>query len=249
MLRRYGNRAVRPPTDRGIRRREAAIVLGVLGAGLVVGLVFDVLFGRLIPLRPEAIRDQLDGLGFWGPLVFVLLMIAAVVLSPIPSVPLDIAAGLAFGLFWGTVYVLIGAELGAIIAFLVARRVGRPWVERRLPAAFVSRVDQLTDRSGARAILLMRVMPAFQFDWVSYAAGLTPLPFRTFAIATLIGMTPPVVAIVAVGATLPDNPGLSGAIFGVLIALALGPLLVPFLPLAVRRRIPWVQGDIEESRA
>ncbi len=223
------------------------MILAVMGAGLVVGLLFDLLFGRLISPRPEAIRDQLDGLGIWGPVVFVLLMTTAVVVSPIPSVPLDIAAGLAFGLLWGTVYVLIGAELGAVIAFLVARRVGRPWVERRLPAAFVRRVDGLTARSGARAILLMRLLPAFQFDWVSYAAGLTLLPLRTFALATLIGMTPPVIAIVAVGATLPEHPGVAGVVFGGLVALALGPLLIPFLPETMRRRTPWGRAKTEET--
>lgn len=234
-------------TDRTARRREAGVLLLVIGGGLVAGLLFDLLFGRLIPLRPEEIRDRLDDLGVWGPLAFVLLLTVAVVVSPLPSVPLDVAAGLAFGLFWGTVYVLIGAELGAIVAFLLARRFGRPWVERRLPAAFVAQLDRLSGRAGFRAILFMRVLPAFQFDWVSYAAGLTPIPLRTFAAATLIGMTPPVIAIVAVGATLPENPALSGAVFGGLVALAIAPLLAPFLPGGVRRRLPWSADAASEE--
>lgn len=233
--------------DRSSRRREAALILGVMGAGLLVGLLFDLLFGSLISLRPQSIQDQLDGFGIWAPIVFMLSMTVAVVVSPIPSVPLDIAAGLAFGLLWGTIYVLIGAELGAIIAFLIARRVGRPWVERRLPESFVRRVDGLTARSGARAILIMRLLPAFQFDWVSYAAGLTLLPLRTFAVATLVGMTPPVIAIVAVGATLPENPGIAGVVFGVLVALALTPLLAPFMPERVRRRVAWGVAKREET--
>jgi uncharacterized membrane protein YdjX (TVP38/TMEM64 family) len=81
-------------------------------AGIRKKVLFDMLFGRLISLRPEAVSDWLSGLGPWAPLMFVFLMATAVVVSPIPSVPLDIAAGLAFGLLWGTVYVLIGAEVG-----------------------------------------------------------------------------------------------------------------------------------------
>lgn len=228
--------AERAGLTRSVRRREAGLILAVMGAGLVFGVLFDLLFGRVISLRPEAIEERLNGFGIWGPIVFVLLMTTAVVISPIPSVPLDIAAGLAFGLVWGTIYVLIGAELGAVIAFLLARRVGRPWVERRLPESVVGRVDALTARTGARAIFVMRLIPAFQFDWVSYAAGLTALPLRTFAIATLLGMTPPVVAIVAVGATLPERPGVAGALFGGLVILALTPVLLPVLPASVRRR-------------
>ncbi len=194
---------------------------------IVAGLLFDALFGRIIPLRPEGIRDWLDGLGPWGPLVFVVLLMAAVVVSPVPSVPLDIAAGLTFGLFWGTVYVLIGAELGAIIAFLIARRLGRPRLARRLPAAAMASIDTLTARRGVRALILMRLLPVFNFDWVSYAAGLTSLSARAFALATFVGMIPPVVAIVAVGATLPGNPVLAGTILAILVLAVLIPLAMP----------------------
>ncbi|MBA2247048.1 MAG: TVP38/TMEM64 family protein [Chloroflexia bacterium] len=205
--------------------RTWAFVLVV--ASIIAGLLFDALFGRIIPLRPEGIRDWLDGLGPWGPLVFVVFLTAAVVVSPVPSVPLDIAAGLTFGLFWGTVYVLIGAELGAIIAFLIARRLGRPRLARRLPAAAMASIDTLTARRGVRALILMRLLPVFNFDWVSYAAGLTSISVRAFALATFVGMIPPVVAIVAVGATLPGNPVLAGTILAILVLAVLIPLAMP----------------------
>jgi len=199
-------------------------------ASIVAGLLFDAVFGRLIPLRPEGIREWLDGLGSWAPLVFIILLATAVVVSPIPSVPLDIAAGLAFGFVWGTVYVLIGAELGAIVAFLVARRLGRQWLVRRLPEPAMTGIDAFAARRGIRALVLMRMLPVFNFDWVSYAAGLTSIPFPTFALATLVGMIPPVMAIVAVGSTLPGNPVLAGAIFAALVLAVLIPLMVSELP-------------------
>ncbi len=196
-------------------------------ASIVASLLFDAVFGRIIPLRPEGIRDWLDGLGPWAPLVFIILMMTAIVVSPVPSVPLDIAAGLAFGFVWGTIYVLIGAELGAIIAFSIARKLGRPRLARRLPEAAMTRIDALTVRSGVRALLLMRLLPVFNFDWVSYAAGLTSISVRAFALATLVGMIPPVVAIVAVGATLPGNPRLAGTILAILVLAVLIPLAMP----------------------
>ncbi|MDQ3656865.1 MAG: TVP38/TMEM64 family protein [Chloroflexota bacterium] len=196
-------------------------------ASIVASLLFDAVFGRIIPLRPEGIRDWLDGLGPWAPLVFIILMMTAIVVSPVPSVPLDIAAGLAFGFVWGTIYVLIGAELGAIIAFLIARKLGRPRLARRLPEAAMTRIDALTVRSGVRALLLMRLLPVFNFDWVSYAAGLTSISLSAFALATLIGMIPPVMAIVAVGSTLAGNPVVAGTIFTVLVLVVLVPLVFP----------------------
>jgi len=212
------------------RRREARWLLTAAGASVVVGLLADRLFGRLFSFRPEAVRDWLDGLGPWAPLAFVAAMTVAVVVSPVPSVPLDIAAGLAFGLFWGVVYTLVGAELGALIAFGIARRLGRPWLARRLPAAATARIDDLAARRGVKALLLMRLLPVFNFDWVSYAAGLTSISWRAFALATFVGMIPPVIAIVAVGAAIPTNPVLAGTILALLVLAVVLPLIAPWLP-------------------
>ena len=225
------------PAEPDTRKRAARFLLLFVFASVLVGFLFDQLFGQFVFLRPEHIGNWLDNLGPWAPFAYMTAMIVAVVLSPIPSVPLDIASGLAFGWFWGTIYTLIGAEIGAIIAFLIARRLGRPWLNRKLPTATMAKIDELAERQGFRALVIMRVLPVFNFDWVSYAAGLTSVSLPVFALATFIGMIPPVVGIVAVGATLSDNPALSGAIFSGLVVLAIGPLLVPWLPSLRRRRM------------
>lgn len=131
-------------------RREAGWVLLLALTSILIGLILDTAFGWVFPLRPEAIGDWLRSLGVWAPLVYIALMVVAVVVSPVPSVPLDVAAGLAFGWFWGVVYTLVGAELGALIAFGLARRLGRPWLARRLSRPAMARIDELTARRGSR---------------------------------------------------------------------------------------------------
>ncbi len=208
-----------------LNRRQAAYAVALTVASLVLSFALERLFGQFFNLEPLAIRDWLQGWGALAPAVYVLLMVLAIVLTPVPSVPLDIAAGLAFGLFWGTVWTLIGAEIGALIAFWLARSLGRRWLARRLGLERMGKVDELTARMGWRAVFLMRLLPAFNFDWVSYAAGLTSMSLRTFASATFLGMLPPVVAIVAVGDLLVSRPGWSALIFGGLFLL----WAVPFL--------------------
>ncbi len=217
-----------PDTPTG--RREAGWVFLLALASILTGLILDTAFGWVFPLRPEVIGDWLRSLGVWAPLAYIALMVVAVVVSPVPSVPLDVAAGLAFGWFWGVVYTLVGAELGALIAFGLARRLGRPWLARRLSRPAMARIDELTARRGVKAILLMRLLPVFNFDWVSYGAGLTPIGVVPFALATFVGMIPPVIAIVAVGAAIPTNPTFAGVIFAVLVLAVLLPLIAPWLP-------------------
>lgn len=214
----------------GLRRQEAKWLLIVAVTSILAGLLIDFVAGRAISLDPERIGRWLNDLGFWAPVVYMVILALAVVVSPIPSVPLDIAAGLAFGLFWGVVYTLIGAEIGALIAFGLARWLGRSWLARRLPAGAIRRIDELAIRLGGRALLIMRLLPVFNFDWVSYAAGLTTISTRVFAAATFVGMIPPVIAIVAVGATLPTRPALSAAIFGGLVLMVFVPILFALVP-------------------
>src|SRR3546814_18046790 len=80
--------------------------------------------------------------GFWGPVGIITLMTVAVVASPIPSAPIALAAGAAYGHLWGTVQVVIGAELGALIAFGLARVLGHD-VLRRM---FGDRIDRKSTR-------------------------------------------------------------------------------------------------------
>ncbi|MBA3276977.1 MAG: TVP38/TMEM64 family protein [Chloroflexia bacterium] len=229
--------ATQPPGQLDRRRLVRWLVIAA-AVSVLLGLAADALFGQVIPIEPVAIGDWLAGTGSWAPLVYIGTLIVAVVVSPIPSVPLDIAAGLTFGLFRGSLYTLIGAEIGAIIAFIIARRLGRPRLASRLSPKTMRQIDDLSARVGVRALVIMRLLPVFNFDWVSYAAGLTSISLPRFAAATLVGMTPPVVAITAVGSTYSGNPALSISILAVLVLLAAGPLVVGLVARRTARRRP-----------
>lgn len=128
-------------------------------------------------------------LGILGPLAIIGLLSTAIVLNPIPSAPIALAAGAAYGHFWGTVYVVIGAEIGALIAFTIARLVGYEvlsrWIGKRLSLGASASQNALM-----AAVFASRLLPFVSFDLVSYAAGLTPLRAWRFAVATLAGIIP-----------------------------------------------------------
>lgn len=142
-----------------------------------------------IILDGEALRDHIARLGAWGPLAVMGLMMLAILLSPIPSAPIAMAAGAAYGHIWGTIYVLVGAEIGAITAFGIARWLGaatlRRWFGDRLKVGLMGSQNALTG-----IVLISRLLPFISFDIISYAAGLTVLSFWRFALATLVGIAP-----------------------------------------------------------
>lgn len=113
----------------------------------------------------------------------------AIVMSPIPSAPITLAAGMAYGHLWGTLYIVIGAELGALIAFTIGRLVGyevlHRWFGDRLNLGLLG-----SQNSVMLIVFVGRLLPFISFDILSYAAGLTPLTFWRFAAATLAGIIP-----------------------------------------------------------
>lgn len=140
-------------------------------------------------LDAEHLHTLVVRAGIWGPMLVITLMTLAVVVSPIPSAPIALAAGAAYGHVWGTVQVVVGAELGALIAFGLARILGHD-VLRKL---FGDRIDAGLLGSQTTlmlAVLASRLMPFVSFDMISYAAGLSRLHTWRFALATLAGIIP-----------------------------------------------------------
>ena len=170
----------------GLLLAMAILAIALLGVWLFAPSVFT-----------EA-RELMDGerleilvarAGYWGPVLIVALMTIAIVASPIPSAPIALAAGAAYGHVWGTVQVVIGAELGALIAFGLARVLGhdvlRRWFGERVDAGLLGSQNALT-----ATVFASRLMPFVSFDMISYAAGLSRLHAWRFALATLAGIVP-----------------------------------------------------------
>lgn len=174
---------------------KAKIALGAAAALALVLLWWSLSeTGMLSSFEDEqALRELVEGLGSWGPLIIIALMTAAIVMSPIPSGPIALVAGAAYGPVWGTVYIVVGAEAGAVIAFWIARCLGYEAVRRWWPAArsMLDRFGQNRSQTWLMAVVFgSRLVPFISFDAVSYAAGLTPLSFWRFGVATLAGVIP-----------------------------------------------------------
>jgi uncharacterized membrane protein YdjX (TVP38/TMEM64 family) len=172
--------------------------------------------------------------GIGAPLAFVALYLLLTVVMVPGSVP-SVVAGALFGALWGTVLTLVGATLGATAAFLIARRFGRPLVQRRAGRRF-EQLDDWIARRGFLTILCVRLVPVFPFNVVNYAAGATRVPARTYIVATALGIAPASFAFVAFGSSLRD-PGSPGffVTLGLVVALMIG---APLAGRVSRRRAP-----------
>ena len=184
------------PAGQSTGRPGGGLAWGKIVAGISIVIALTAAYwllsetGALDFLLDRVEMDyRIRALGFWGPLAVIVLIAGAIVLSPVPSAPIALAAGAAYGHAWGTAYVVVGAETGALVAFAIARLLGydvlRRWFGERLNMGLLGSQNALMG-----IVFVTRLLPFISFDLVSYAAGLTPLAAWRFAVATLAGIIP-----------------------------------------------------------
>jgi uncharacterized membrane protein YdjX (TVP38/TMEM64 family)/rhodanese-related sulfurtransferase len=186
----------------------------------------------------------LGSLGLWAPVGYVVLYALATVAFA-PGVVFALAGGALFGPFWGSLWNLTGATLGATLAFLVARYVAGDWVARRA-GGLLKRVIDGVDAEGWRFIAFVRLVPLFPFNLSNYVLGLTRISLHHYVIATFVCMMPGAVAYTWLGHA--GRGALTGEADTVRYGLlALGLLaaiaLVPRLIARLRGSFAWIETN------
>lgn len=171
----------------------------------------------------DGIRRWVAGFGLAAPLAMLAVLAAQAIVAPIPAAAAAAASGLLFGPWTGTLLAVAGVTTGSALAFLLARRLGRPWVVRLVPPEVLARLDGFVHQRGAAALFLIFLIPFLPDDAACFVAGLSPIPFRLFLGVLVVARTPAVVVGSLTGAGLVGGGPL---LWAGLVALTLLGLLV-----------------------
>jgi uncharacterized membrane protein YdjX (TVP38/TMEM64 family) len=146
----------------------------------------------------QSILEWVESLGAVGAIAFIGIYIVATV-AFIPGLLLTLGAGLLFGVVWGSVYVFVASTAGAILAFWIGRYLLRNWVSKKIADNVkFQAIDNAVGRSGFKIVLLTRLSPAFPFNLLNYAYGVTGVSLRDYSLAS-IGMIPATILYVYIG--------------------------------------------------
>ena len=145
----------------------------------------------------------INSLGAIGGIVFIGIYIIAT-LAFLPAALLTLGAGVIFGVTWGSIYVFIGATLGAIAAFLVGRYLAQGWVKEKISSyKKFAIIDKAVSKEGLKIVLLVRLSPLFPFNLLNYAFGITSVSFQDYLIGS-VGMIPGTIMYVYLGSLVGD---------------------------------------------
>jgi len=219
-------------TIKGMNKKKLLMIIGL--AVILVAAVFLVRESGIEfkNLTPSRIREYLLSFGMVkGALVYLAIYTFSIrPFVPIPPTLYTFAGGFTFGPIWGTVLTVTGATLNASLCFLIARALGKDFVEKISKGKFGKLNERLRD-SGFKTLLLIRTSPVGPpFDLVSYASGVLRIPFWSHFVATMVGVIPAVAVYSYFGGSITKG-GLT-----ILIAFFLVVVISILVPWYIKRR-------------
>lgn len=142
--------------------------------------------------------EWIGGLGSVGAVAFIALYIISTV-AFLPGSILTLGAGVVFGVVMGSLYVFIGATLGATAAFLVGRYLARGWVAQKIEDnEKFQAIDKAVATEGFKIVVLTRLSPVFPFNLLNYAFGVTGVSLKDYVLGS-VGMIPGTIMYVYIG--------------------------------------------------
>lgn len=173
--------------------------------GIVLLLIGGILFflhqsGLVNVFQGERLKTTILSYGLWAPVLYIGSYALASLLF-IPGVPITLVGGALFGPWYGTLYTIVGATLGASLAFTFSRVIGHRFLSYGTSkvAQTLQAYDEKIAANGFGTVLFLRLVPLFPFNGLNFALGLTKVSWRDYFFGTLLGIIPGTFAYVYFG--------------------------------------------------
>ncbi|MFQ5418465.1 MAG: TVP38/TMEM64 family protein [Myxococcota bacterium] len=210
-----------PPRRRATRRALAAIAV----VAIAVIASFFVRESLEVEWTAESVRAAVEQAGFWGPVIFLMMMTFRFVVL-IPSPILLSAAGICFGVAAGTLYGGLGLLLSALLKFAVAKLLGRELLIAHLPQSARQRLKLANSRLGIGALGAASGYPIGPAGIIHVGAILSGMRIVPFTLAVGVGSVLRAALFSYFGNAFTQGEGLVLATL-LLIGVAVVPLAVP----------------------
>lgn len=168
------------------RRTLLRIAAAVLLVAAFLAVWFSPLREHLTRENIRAAVEQIRAV-WYAPIVYVLIYAIGCVVA-FPASLFVLAAGFIWGWALGGAYAMVGGTMGAVVSYFAGRFIGEGLLERfgRIGRVVAKQVDHATFGS----LIAMRNIPGVPFAVLNYGSGVMGVPFRTYLLATIVGIAP-----------------------------------------------------------
>jgi uncharacterized membrane protein YdjX (TVP38/TMEM64 family) len=169
--------------------------------GFALLLVALIIVSRFLPLRHWLVSftEWAETAGVTGKLLFAGANVVGIVLC-LWGTPFTLAAGVAFGLFWGVIIAWLSAGVGISVPFLISRYMARDAIAKRIESNLKFKaIDTAVRKKGGRIVVLLRLDPLIPFNVSNYVFGLTGISYKAYILASMAAMLPGTILYVYLG--------------------------------------------------
>ena len=214
-----------------IRRKRFILALVLIGLTILLFMLRE--YGYL---APASIVAFLKFHPVAAPVIFIAVY-AVTVMCFVPTLPLNLGAGLIWGSYWGGVLTVIGASAGSALAFLAARYLVSDYLNRKFDNSAWAWLRDELQRKEWKAVAFTRINPIFPFGPSSYFFGLTQIRFSRYIVATTLTIVPLSILFAGVGSSI-GGIVLDGDFYKMvkdMLAISLAVTLIVALKMTVKR--------------
>lgn len=209
----------------GQRIKNKRLILGIL---IVLIIVLATYLRKSGYISPESLFELIKQHKVLAPALFILIYSIGPSVF-LPSLPLTLGAGFLWGPFWGVIFSITGATIGASVPFLLSRYIIGDAIRERFSYSRWEWLKEKVEHHGWKAVAFTRIVPIFPYPVLNYLFGITPIPFLHYLWSTFVFMLPACIAYVAFGSSMGElilKGNIKGLITGILIATVA--FLLPF---------------------
>ena len=177
------------------------IILMILVVIIFIGVIiylFPVMKDLSTTEGQIAFRDKVESSGFWGMLSLFGLQVANIFLIVVPGEPIEIIAGMCYGAFWGTIFVMASACIITIGIFFLVRKLGRKFVYDFCSKERIEKIENSKLFKNPKKIemimLILFLIPGTPKDLLVYLGGLLPIKASRFILISTLARIPSIIS-------------------------------------------------------
>ena len=154
-------------------------------------------------------------------LVYIGAQILQIIICVIPGQWLQFAAGYMYGFWLGFLYSIIGAAIGSVVTYYLAKLLGRDAMHLIFGEARINEfIHKLNSKKAIVIVFLIFLIPGVPKDLCNYAAGISEMKLKPFLIVSLVGRSPGMMGSLLIGRQI-EAGNYTGAIVVAAVAVVL----------------------------
>ena len=198
---------------------------------IIVAIIFTVITIYLFPVMRNLstkegqieFKDKVTSSGVYGVILLFILQLAQIFLFILPGEPIEILAGMCYGWFWGTIFIIISSTIIATLIFWLVRKIGKQFVydfsdEEKIKKIEKNKLFQ-NPKKIELVLFILFLVPGTPKDLLTYLSGLLPIKMKRFIVISTIARIPSIVTSTIAGANIAIGDWKKGIILYVLIVV------------------------------